>query len=316
MDALFSVANEHATVQQYQDVLLRLCEVEEIMRRGTAIRRPTRAIGCAQNGPIAGLRRHSGVSLGSCLRASVVRLRGSRTAGRRPRPAPLATVGTETTARSRWTPRGKLRFAITGSGPGVRLDVRPEVVMQGRRGRDDAVALVERRLMEASQREGRHLPLKAAPRASASIADLTALTGRQRRSRPYVDPGARPHGPGSQSMVRAVHPDRAGPRIGLAGRRLAGDSTVYPSRGLSGHAPGSSSTLEPTPRLSAVLQPATPRLPSVSPSRRLRAAGVCCTVRTSAASVDTARLWAAALAFPITQRTAGRLLQRLDPNKE
>ena len=51
-------------------------------------------------------------------------------------------------------------------------------------------------------------------------------------------------------------------------------------------------------------------------ARRLSAAGVRCTVRVAATAPDTARLWAAALAFPITQSTARRLLRRLDPNKE
>ena len=116
-------------------------------------------------------------------------------------------------------------------------------------------------------------------------------------------------------MGRAVRPDRAGPRSGLAGRRLAGDSTVYPPV-------ASQDTLRV--RLDVGADPALVRRLAAGDaatafdlaSRRLRAAGVCCTVRTSAAPVDTARLWAAALAFPITQRTAGRLLQRLDPNKE
>ena len=51
-------------------------------------------------------------------------------------------------------------------------------------------------------------------------------------------------------------------------------------------------------------------------SRRLGAAGVRCTVRAGTAAPDTARLSAAALAFPITQGTARRFLHRLDPNKE
>ena len=50
--------------------------------------------------------------------------------------------------------------------------------------------------------------------------------------------------------------------------------------------------------------------------RRLGAAGVRCTVRSGFASPEMARLWAAALAFPITQATAKRFLNRLDPSKE
>ena len=47
--------------------------------------------------------------------------------------------------------------------------------MHGRRGIDDAAALVERRLVEESQGGGRYLPLVAARRAAASIADISAL---------------------------------------------------------------------------------------------------------------------------------------------
>ena len=48
--------------------------------------------------------------------------------------------------------------------------------------------------------------------------------------------------------------------------------------------------------------------------RRLRAAGIAATVRTGMVAPDTARRWAAALAFPITQHTAATFVRRLDPN--
>lgn len=51
-------------------------------------------------------------------------------------------------------------------------------------------------------------------------------------------------------------------------------------------------------------------------SRRLAAAGVRSAVRTCVANRNTARLWAAALAFPITGKTARLFLNRLDPSKE
>ena len=67
------------------------------------------------------------------------------------------------------------KFATSGTGSQTRLLVGPEVVMRGRRGIDDAMALVERRLIEASQRGERRLPLQAAPRAAAHPSDLAAL---------------------------------------------------------------------------------------------------------------------------------------------
>jgi CRISPR-associated protein Csx17 len=48
--------------------------------------------------------------------------------------------------------------------------------------------------------------------------------------------------------------------------------------------------------------------------RRLRTAGISPTVRMASASPATARLWAAALAFPISQRTAMDFVHRLDIN--
>lgn len=47
--------------------------------------------------------------------------------------------------------------------------------------------------------------------------------------------------------------------------------------------------------------------------RRLRAAGVSATIRAGTVAPETARLWAAALAFPVGRETAGKLVQRLDP---
>jgi CRISPR-associated protein Csx17 len=47
---------------------------------------------------------------------------------------------------------------------------------------------------------------------------------------------------------------------------------------------------------------------------RLRAAGIRPVVRMGTASPQTARLWAAALAFPITRITAESMLRRLDSN--
>ena len=313
MDALFSVANEHATVQQYQDVLLRLCEVEAIMRRGTGF--------AAQ--PVPRLRpewvaaTYDGtaefrLALAFALQSCVYRIAGRRVDDPvRRHLLPLEPKRPQLPL----DPERKLRFATTGLGSGVRLDVRPEVVIQGRRGLNDAIALVERRLMEASQREGRHLPLKAAPRASASIADLTALLA------------------GSVDLDRTLTLARA---LMALDRRAWAEHFVpiEPARGadwpddawlairlctlpwpLSTRS-GFELDVGADPALVRRLVAGDAATAFDLASRRLGAAGVCCTVRGSAASVDTARLWAAALAFPITQPTARRLLLRLDPNKE
>jgi CRISPR-associated protein Csx17 len=182
-------------------------------------------------------------------------------------------------------------------------------VMEGRRGSDDAIALVERRLIEASQKGQRRLPLVAAYQAAASPADLATLVegevdldrtlacarvlmavkGRDWILRPQ--PIQRPE------EVR--WPDEGWLAIRLAilpwplpdGRRIGIDPAIL-RRLESGDA-------------AMALQLAL---------RRLRAAGIQSTVRVGTVSPDTARLWAAALAFPIQRKTAERFVRRLDPH--
>ena len=187
--------------------------------------------------------------------------------------------------------------------------------MHGRRGLDDAIALVERRLVEGSQRNSRHLPLKAAPGAAAGIADLT------------------------QFLTGGVDPDRA---MALARALMALDRRTWAERPTSMELPRASDWPDdawlairlcvlPWPlgtrsgfELDIGTDPALVRRLAAGDAasavgialRRLGAAGVRCTVRAGAVSPDTARWWAAALAFPITKRTAARFLRRLDPNKE
>ena len=187
--------------------------------------------------------------------------------------------------------------------------------MHGRRGLDDAVALVERRLVEASQREGRHLPLKAASRAATSIADLTTL------------------------LAGGVDLDRT---LTLARALMALDRKAWAERYILVESPRAPDWPDdawlairlcalPWPletrsgfKLDIGTDPALIRRLTAGDAaaavalalRRLGAAGVRCTVRVGVVAPDTARLWAAALTFPITGRTAEQFLYRLDQNKE
>ena len=205
--------------------------------------------------------------------------------------------------RRHWLPldrKQSWRFATTGTGTGTgsKLDVQPEVVMHGRRGADDAIALIQRRLVEATQRHSRHLPLKAAPRASASIADLTEL------------------------LAGHVDLDRT---LSLARAFMALDRKAWAEEKDSSSKPSPESDwpddawlairlcMLPWPletragfRLDIGADPAIIRRLAVGDastaftlaSRRLVAAGVRCTVRACVVNSDTARLWTAALAFP------------------
>lgn len=181
------------------------------------------------------------------------------------------------------------------------------VVMEGRNGEADAITVVERRLIESAQRGQRRLPLQAAPRAAADAGDLALLVaGRVNLDhtltlaralmtldvRAWFTSGVRP--------ISAPHgdvPDDAWLAIRLAllpwplkdGRRIGVDPAIV-RRLASGDA---ASAVELA-------------------LRRLRAAGIATTLSSGTADPITARRWAAALAFPITQTTASRFLDRIE----
>ena len=304
VDALFSVTEHPRSLECWQDVLLQLSEAESIMARGTGF--------AAQ--PVPRLRpewvvaAYDGTPEFRLALAFALQARGFR----RDTGKPVDPI------RRHWLPLDRKRpwrFATTGTAGATRLDVQPDVVMHGRRGRDDAIALVERRLLEGSQREGRHVPLQAAPRAAACIADLTTLlTGGVDLDRTLVlaralmaldrEAWARQQVP-AESPRSTGWPDDAWLAIRLC-------TLPWPVRTNSGF----ELDVGTDPALLRRLAAGDAATAFSIASRRLAAAGVRSTVRAAAAAPDTARLWAAALAFPITQRTARRLLGRLDPDKE
>ena len=302
MDALFSVVNKDSTVQMYQKVLLCLSDVEAIMRQGTGYEaqpipplRPEWVVASNDGTPEFRLALAFALQEGGCGKSGI----------------PVDPI------RRHWLPLDRDKpwcFATGGTG----LDMQSDVVMHGRCGLDDAIALVQRRLVEASQREGRHLPLNATmPQASASIADLTALlTGHVdldrtlalARSLMALNRKAwrtwaqkhimeRPHG--------SDWPDD----VWLAIRLCTLPWPIETSSGFK-------LDIGAEPALIRRLDAGDAAKAFVIASRRLRAAGVRCTIRSGAAPPDTARLWAAALAFPITKTTARSFLYHLDPSKE
>ncbi|MDE0441141.1 MAG: type I-U CRISPR-associated protein Csx17, partial [Gammaproteobacteria bacterium] len=164
VDALFAVTEASQNPDRWQGVLFQLTAVEETMARGSGF--------AAQ--PVPRLRpdwvaaSHDGsaefrLALAFALQAREFRKQSG---------TPIDPI------RRHWLPLDRerpWRFAMTGTGAGATLDVHPDVVMRGRRSIDDAIAVVERRLVEARECDDRYLPLKAARRASASIADLASL---------------------------------------------------------------------------------------------------------------------------------------------
>lgn len=285
VEALFAIVRSPHNPQIWQQTLIRLAQIEEIMAHGTGL----------AAGPIPPLRpewvaaSEDGtpefrLALAFALQANSFRVNG----------------GTDDGIRRHWLSHNQSQQA--------------GVVMHGRSGRDDAIALITRRLLEAAQRSSRHLPLLAAPRAAASVADLTGLLsggvdldrtlalGRALMAldhRAWAEQYIPMESPSTDDW-----PDDAWLVIRLV-------ALPWPLRMHSGFA------------LDIGTEPAVVRRLAAGDAasaltialRRLAAAGIRCTVRACTASPQTAKLWAAALAFPITQSTARQFLQRLDPEQ-
>jgi CRISPR-associated protein Csx17 len=286
-DALFAVVQHPAEANRWQTVLLALAEVEGVLVTGSGFKA----------GPVPKLRPEwvAAADDGSAsFRLAVA----------------CALQSPTDSIRRHWLPLGKGGgFATSGNPP--RLLVGPEVVLHGRNGVGDAIALVERRLIEAGQGGERRLPLTAAPQAAALPTDLAALVAGQidldltmtlARSLMAIDRQAWQKGPTSQTAVAGggiSYPDDAWLATRLAlmpwpladGRQIGADPAIVRRLASGDGAAAVEISL-----------------------RRLRAAGIGAAVRVSAVTPEQARLWAAALAFPIDQPTAAAFVRRLDPN--
>jgi CRISPR-associated protein Csx17 len=279
-DALFAVAQHPDEPARWQAVLIALAGVETIHIQGGKLRA----------GPIPKLRAEWVTAADDGrpeLRLALALAR--QAAGFRRDGGPIDGV------RRHWLP---LKNGETAA------------VMQGRDGIADAIALVERRFIEAAQSGQRHLPLKAARATAAHPADLAAwLAGEMDADRTLtlaralmaLDTATPPshlgRGAGGEGKVAPI-PDDAWLILRLAllpwplpdGRSIGADPAIL--RRLAGG--DASSAVEIA-------------------LRRLRAAGIQTSVRVAKVPPETTRRWAAALAFPISQPTAGRFLARLDP---
>lgn len=181
-------------------------------------------------------------------------------------------------------------------------------VMRGRSGLGDAIAVVERRLITAARQDRRRLPLLAAPKAYASLTDLAALIA------------------GEVDLDRTLALARA--LMALDSRQWAADPRppVMPGD----HAwpddawcllrlamlpwPVEDHAIPADPALFRRLSTGDAGQAVVIARRRLRAAGIVPTIRGASLPPQTARRWAAAMAFPIVPFQAKQLLRRLDPN--
>ena len=205
--------------------------------------------------------------------------------------------------RHHWLPLedGARRFRVSDK----RLLRDPRVVMTGREPVADFAAIVERRLVEAAQRGQRLLPLVAAPGFESAPSDLAALVaGSLDLDRVSLLVRAlmvirwdRCSDRGAHTAVADGWSDEAFMALRLASlpwglddaRVIAVDSAIVR-------------------RLTAGDGAAAVDLAL----RRLRAAGLRPPIRGACSHPVTAKLWAAALAFPISHRSARAMAQRFE----
>lgn len=281
-DALFTVIQHPNEPMCWQAVLLQMADVEAIQVHGAG----------RKAGPIPRLRPEwaraaddgsTEIRLALALALQVGDARGGAKADG---------------VRRHWVTLDKGRFK----------DTRTDRVMQGRNGRDDAIAVVARRLVEADQRGERRLPLEPGFRIAASPYDLARLLAGEvdlnrclalARALMALDLRACVRAP--PRLRSAPHhdwPDDAWLAIRLAlmpsslvdGRHAGCDPAIL-RRLVSGNVAGAFALAR----------------------RRLRAAGIACSVRMAAGKPEQAYLYAAALVFPISRYTATNFSRRLAP---
>ncbi|MBX3025229.1 type I-U CRISPR-associated protein Csx17 [bacterium] len=211
--------------------------------------------------------------------------------------------------RRHWLPLERGRFRVAGSGVQARLRIDSDVVLRGRSGLDDAIALVERRLIEAAQRGQRRVPLVAARCAAASAGDLTELlAGRVDVNRALALARALMAIDARRWAVAPVPPRRPPDP-----RNMPDDAWLAIRLALLPWSLAGSPEIGADPAIVRRLSSGDAAAALDVALRRLHAAGVGATVRTGAVSADIARRWCAALAFPITVATATAFVRRLAP---
>jgi CRISPR-associated protein Csx17 len=285
-DAVFDVLTREAEPTRWQSVLTAIAEVERVQASGTAFKvgpcpklSPGWLAAAGDDSPEWRL----AISLASAARG----YRDGR---------PFDSVRAHTLPID---PKKGWSYAI---GADKRLINDPRVVMTGRDPLNDLVALVERRIVEASQGGGRALPLVARDGAGARLGDLAhflageldverivalgralmALDWQHARLRrvPVDSRGARPDEAWEALRLCAL-PFAVGERV------IATEPAMF-RRLASGDATGA---------VDIAL-------------RRLRASGLRPPLVAAIADSTTARRWAAAFAFPISRAVADAMTDR------
>lgn len=297
-DLLFALVQHSDEPARWQSVLLALAEVEGVLRTGIGLRA----------GPVPLLRPDwvSAANDGSAefrLAVAFALQEGGYSSDK---------LWWLNPVRRHWLPldpHNPRRFAVSKSGGQIRIQRGPEVVIEGRSGIDDCIALIRRRIIEASQHGERRLPLVAERKAAAHPSDLAdLLTGTLDLERTITLARA------MMALDRTAWAQKTCLLSAPAVKQIPDDGWLAIRLSmLPWELPeGRGNKLDPAVFRRLESGDATSALELAL--RRLRAAGIVSTVRATAVPPGIARLWAAALAFPIGMKTAESFLRRLDPN--
>jgi len=285
-ESLFAVTQHSEEPSRWQSVLMAMADVEAVLRTGTGF----------QAGPIPDLRPE-------WVRAADDGAAEIRLA--------LSCALQWPSIRGYWLPlKGRGRFAAVGSGGQRHLEKHPQVVMSGRDGIEDAIAIISRRLLQSAQKGARVMDLHAGKRVSASATDLARfLSGEvdiervMKLARALLAIDSKEWSKNPCPVIRpkgtTQWPDDAWSAIRL---------TFLPFPLAPDNA-----EISPDPSVLRRLESGDPSSAVQRALHRLRAAGIGSTVRVSTVTPHAARIWAAAMVFPISRSTAAALRRRLDP---
>ncbi len=293
-EMLFSLVQNSGEAIRWQSVLIALGEVEKIMVAGSGF----------AAGPIPQLRpdwakmADDGSATFRLALAFALQVGDDDRSGQ-----PLGGI------RRHIQPMKGTRFHTRSDGLRQSLLTDPGVVMHGRDGIADAIALVSRRLIEAAQAGQRHIPLQACRGAGVEVDDLVAvLNGAVNldqvlslaRGLMAINHYKWLRSPQARRVVKINSQEQVDEAwIAI---RLAMLPWALPHKPLIGADPAILRRLSAGDANTAIDMAL----------RRLRIAGITATIRTGTVDSVTARRWAAALAFPISLLTAKRLASQLD----
>ncbi len=287
-DAVFDVLTREADPMRWQSVLSAIDEVERVQASGTAFRVgpcPTLSPGWLEAAADDSPEWRLALSLGSAAR----RYKDGR---------PFDSVRAHALPLD---PKKGWSYAV---GADKRLIKDPRVVMMGRDPVSDLVALVERRLVEASQTGSRTLPLVARDGAGARLDDLSRFLA------------------GEVDVERIV-------ALGRALMALDWEHVRLPHARVDPHGDRPDEAWEAL-RLCALPFAVHERTIAIEPAmfrrlaagdaagagelalRRLRASGLRPPIAAAIADSTTARLWAAAFALPIERALAAAMADRFE----